>query len=52
MVDSGMLRMWDWKAHVKYTLYTLYQGMLAIVSVVESQLDRVDINFFFTLSKI
>lgn len=52
MVDSGMLRMWDWTTHVKYTLYTLYQGMLAIVSVVESQLDRVDINFFFTLSKI
>lgn len=36
--------------HIVHTVSS--QGMLAIVSVVESQLDRVDINFFFTLSKI
>lgn len=36
--------------HITHTVSS--QGMLVIVSVVESQLDRVDINFFFTLSKI
>lgn len=39
-----------YQIHIVHTVSS--QGMLVIVSVVESQLDRVDINFFFTLSKI